>query len=296
MFGGGMPFTQGGGSPEKPQNQKRADDRTNFLPVTIRMLDTASEAAKTGDGEVRFHGSEASPGMLTVLVQIETVHANSGSMAEFTVCDGTGRIRAKIYAAEGEQEKIVSGLTAGMWVRFLGHFRSAPSPHLSVAVVRLLESADEISHHTIEVVHAALKCHQHNGIRFEAASTPPPKTVRPSADVDVPMGEPSTPEKPKTQERRDMEVDEELTQKLPGTAPVPAVEGAALRSAMLGLLQDLKAGGDEVGLTLQQILEAVEKKGAPVADGLKAVSQTMDTLVDEGETFTTIDDDHFGIL
>ncbi|OLP79399.1 Ankyrin repeat domain-containing protein 50, partial [Symbiodinium microadriaticum] len=82
MFGGGMPFTQGGGSPEKPQNQKRADDRTNFLPVTIRMLDTASEAAKTGDGEVRFHGSEASPGMLTVLVQIETVHANSGSMAE----------------------------------------------------------------------------------------------------------------------------------------------------------------------------------------------------------------------
>jgi len=292
MFGGGMSFSQGGGSPEKPQ--KRADDRTNFLPVTIRMLDTASEAAKTGDGEVRFHGNEASPAMLTLLAQIEAVHANSGSMAEFSVCDGTGRIRAKIYAAEGEQEKIVSGLAAGMWVRFLGHFRSAPSPHLSVSVVRLLESADEISHHTIEVVHAALKCHQHNGIRFEAASTPPPKTVKPSADV--PMGEPGTPEKPKTQERRDMEVDEELTQKLPGTAPVPAVEGAALRSAMLGLLQDLQADGDEVGMTLQQILEAVEKKGAPVADGLKAVSQTMDKLIDEGETFTTIDDEHFGIL
>eukprot|EP00439_Symbiodinium_sp_Y106_P013671 s3965_g1.t4 len=63
MFGGGMSFSQGGGSPEKPQ--KRADDRTNFLP------DTASEAAKTGDGEVRFHGNEASPAMLTLLAQIE---------------------------------------------------------------------------------------------------------------------------------------------------------------------------------------------------------------------------------
>ncbi|CAJ1350166.1 unnamed protein product [Effrenium voratum] len=158
MFSGFSMATQT--SPEKP---KRADDVSNLLPVTLRMLETAHEASKATDGELRFHGSETSPGLLMMLVQVETLHAKQDTMAEFTVCDATARLRARFFATDKTQEKALQSLAEGNWVKLFGQFRAAPSPHLSVSILREVKSADEISHHLIEVVHAALKSRQHNG-------------------------------------------------------------------------------------------------------------------------------------
>ncbi|CAJ1415526.1 unnamed protein product [Effrenium voratum] len=158
MFSGFSMATQT--SPEKP---KRADDVSNLLPVTLRMLETAHEASKSTEGELRFHGAETSPGLLMMLAQVETLHAKQDSMAEFTVCDATARLRARFFATDKTQEKAIQSVTEGNWVKLFGQFRAAPTPHFSVSILREVKSADEISHHLIEVVHAALKNRQHNG-------------------------------------------------------------------------------------------------------------------------------------
>mmetsp|Transcript_32444 Transcript_32444/g.61106 ORF Transcript_32444/g.61106 Transcript_32444/m.61106 type:complete len:293 (-) Transcript_32444:130-1008(-) len=289
MFGGGMTWASQNTSPEKPQ--KRADDQQNCLPVTVRMLEAAHEVAKTGDGELRFHGSDASPGILLLLAQVEAIHAHQSGMAEFTICDSTSRMRARLYVSDASQEKALQGLATGQWVRLLGHFRSAPSAHFSVSVMRPLESADEISYHSIEVVHAALKCAKRNGIPMEAQATPPPKAVR--QPMDEPMREASTPEKPTSQERQMMEVDSQLTQKLPGIQEAPALKDEGLQAAILEMLKVVRDGGSEEGLTAPEIFANLERSGSKVADGLDAVKIEVATLGKLGEIYETIDDFHF---
>eukprot|EP00438_Fugacium_kawagutii_P025101 Skav213450 [mRNA] locus=scaffold837:491291:499326:- [translate_table: standard] len=113
MFGG-MSFANGA-TQNTPERQRRPEDRTppvpcfdanfesaqmeNFLP------ESANEAAT--DGELHFHGSETSPSILLLLAQVEAIHAQQKNMAEFTVCDGTGTLRVRFFATDGEAQESV---------------------------------------------------------------------------------------------------------------------------------------------------------------------------------------------
>mmetsp|Transcript_3093 Transcript_3093/g.5399 ORF Transcript_3093/g.5399 Transcript_3093/m.5399 type:complete len:289 (-) Transcript_3093:140-1006(-) len=287
MFGGMSFATQSGATQNTPERQRRPEDRSNLLPVTVRLLESANEAAKTGDGELHFHGGETAPNILLLLAQVEAVHAQQKNMAEFTVCDGTGSLRVRFFATDGEaQEKALQSFSTGSWVKLFGQFRSAPTAHFSVSMLRPVKSADEISHHMIEVAHSALKCWQHNGYSGTDPSTPAPKIVK-SGEPDR-TSEPWTPEKPTAEAH--MEVDMEAA-KMP-TESVVLLEGSALRSALLELMK-VKAEEDDVGYSIPEVCSILEKKNKVTS---AAVEKLMHDLVDEGELFNSTDDEHFSLL
>jgi len=284
MFGGLSFATQTAATQNSPEKQRRGEDRTNLLPVTVRMLETANEAAKTGDGELRFHGSETSPSMLLLLAQVEAIHAQQKNMAEFTVCDGSGSLRVRFFATDGEsQEKAIQSVANGSWVKLFGHFRSVPTAHFSVSMLRPVKSADEVSHHIIEVAHSALKCWQYNGYSGSDPATPATKVVKPTE----PKTEAWTPEKSISQEAH-MEVDAEAA-KMPAEVPL---EGAALRSALMEVMK-AKAEVDEIGYSVPEARSILEKNNQV---SLEAVEKMMHELVDDGELFNSTDELHFSLL
>eukprot|EP00913_Durusdinium_trenchii_P024737 g23218.t1 len=269
LKGCGISFaTQGASQIASPDRQRRADDRTNMLPVTVRMLERngrvsqrkwrqapplnqeiAHAASKSnGDGELHFHGSETSPGMLLLVANVKAVHAQQTNMAEFTVEDGTGELRARFFATDGEAqeswtastEKAIQSFTVGSWVKLFGHFRSSPSPHFSVSILRPVKSADDVTHHLLEVAHSALKCAQQTGGLSADLTTPAPK---------LQSTEPWTPEKSTTPDAEPhMEVDAEgAKMPVPVSTQITVLEGVPLRSALMKILQAKAEQGDEVG-------------------------------------------------
>ncbi|CAK9049135.1 unnamed protein product [Durusdinium trenchii] len=288
MFGGISFATQGASQIASPDRQRRADDRTNMLPVTVRMLEIAHAASKSnGDGELHFHGSETSPGMLLLVANVKAVHAQQTNMAEFTVEDGTGELRARFFATDGEaQEKAIQSFTVGSWVKLFGHFRSSPSPHFSVSILRPVKSADDVTHHLLEVAHSALKCAQQTGGLSADLTTPAPK---------LQSTEPWTPEKSTTPDAEPhMEVDAEgAKMPVPVSTQITVLEGVPLRSALMKILQAKAEQGDEVGYSAPEAVQKLEKDNKVSLDSVKKM---LIQLVDEGELFNTTDDEHFAIL
>lgn len=275
MFGGGaifadsqgVPMSDAGGADAK---KPRQEEKMAVLPVFCSVI--AKAVAKSGgeDSEIRFFGTE--PGMLLLVGQVESISQNASSL-EFTLNDSTGRLKARYYK-QGSEETI----EVGKYVTIAGQIRTAPELHISVTAMRPVQTADEISYHMIEAAHAALKLQGGRVIEPLTPATPMPKRqptelssqVSPPKDaayaaVAAPLASVPT----------------------PASAPAKrGLEGPELQKAIASFVQK-RGEGSEEGVAIATICGQF----LPASD--KNVRSAIEELVDNGELFTTIDDDHF---
>merc|ERR1712113_800810 len=170
-----------------------------------------------------------------------------------------GRIKTRYYISD-TQPKELDSLESGRYVSMFGNVRTAPYPHFVATGLRLVQSADEISYHMIESAHSALKLQ--NGVICQTTSSPMKQAPHVAA----------VPEAPATK-----------------GVQTSQLEGAALREAIVALLRQ-EAESKPEGSAIDALLE--HAKPTPEDHVRSAIQQ----LVDDGEVFTTIDDDHFSCV
>jgi len=246
------------GSPTKAAKQ---EDRSSCLPTTIRALEIA---VQEGGDEFKVHGVEH--GMLCLVGLVESITKQAASM-ELSLSDGTGRIKARYYVTETPLKEL-DNIVAGRYISAFGNMRTSPAPHFVMTGMRLVQSADEISYHMIESAHAALKLKQ--GVispEFTAA-----QKVAPAATQLVGQ-------KPALA----------AAQPVSAAASQGALEPAALQTALLEFLKQQSESHPE-GVALQALYGHVE---STPTDNVRKV---LEKLVDDGEVFNTIDDEHFSVV
>ena len=210
--------------------------------------------------------------MVALVGAVEDVTRSVASM-EFTLNDGSGRVRARYFASESEQARL-SSLVAGSYVSVVGTVRTGPLA-ISVTCAQLLDCSDWVSHHLIEVAHTALRMRKTGSFADLATARR--------------LDDPLTPQKPVAS------VSAQHTPvasvQLEETARVKVSSGPILDSAsLLSLIQ--KEGGEEKpqGINIQFLVEHFGQ--SQESDVRSLVSK----LVEDGDVFNTIDSDHFNIL
>lgn len=258
----GIPSTAAA-TQEAGARKPRQEEKQTCLPVTVRMVEAAvGNRDESGEEGLRFHGTEH--GVLILVGLVEGWVRQSAS-AEFTVNDGTGRLKARYYSSGDLQD-----VGPGRYVSMFGQVRTAPVVHFAVAGMAAVESADEVSFHMIEVAHAALKL----GTSIADFTTPPPKkpVLRSAA-----LAEPATP---------NLEIPSAAATLETSPPKTLSLSGKPLRAAILGFLQAEGESRPE-GVDLAAVCAHVG--GTPASE----VTAILEGLVGEGDVFTTIDDEHF---
>lgn len=280
LFGGSTPAFGGSqtqGQAETPEKRERQEDKGNCLPVTVQVLNEVIEN-RTVDGDIRFHGQEV--GQVVLVAAVENLIKQPTSL-EFVANDGTGRMKVRHYVT-GEAK--FDSIEEGRYVSMIGLPRTSPVHHLSVLVLRPVQHADEISYHTIEVAHAFLKLRQVGFQRPKASvpqlETPQPKTNTTGADTQM------TPVKVEPAQM-DMiaAVKAEPAQTV---APPTALSGAATLAFMR---KECESRGDD-GMEIAEICMNFQAGGAS-SDQVRAV---VNSLIEQGEIFETIDEEHVACL
>jgi len=272
---------QGGQGARKP----RQEAKETCLPVTLRAIETALDRRGDSGEELRFYGV-AEPQMILVVAAVESM-ARQAAQLEVTLNDGTGRMKGRWFLAEpqeGELERIASGT----FVSLFGEVRASPVRHIAIKGMRPVESADEVSYHIIEAAHAALKL-QTRGSTKEREPATPAKTKEPSGSA-VAMASELTPEKapqaPMEVVQEEASAAEAAAKPAPRAAGPPS--GAELRSAVLKVLREPSMGPE--GLHLSEI---ASKAGGAGAAEVKAI---VSELLDDGELYNTITEEHFAAV
>jgi len=245
-------------SPQKPV-AKAAEEKYTCIPVTTK---TVSDAVTQMQGdELRIHSQEVHMVLLAGVVEGLVKQAAS---IEFVLNDSTGSLKIRQYITDsrGPAENLVDG----SYVTVVGNIRVAPQLHVSAQFVTCVESSDHVKYHIIESVHASLKL-RNTGVRDIAT---PQKIARPVSTFTTTAlaTDPVSVQKPSA-----------AVMTSPG-----AGSGDVLRSSVVAILQ--KAAGNELGLKASAISQQLPATEDDVKACLKA-------LVDAGEAFNTIDDDHF---
>uniref|UniRef100_A0A7S4SVV3 Replication protein A C-terminal domain-containing protein n=1 Tax=Alexandrium monilatum TaxID=311494 RepID=A0A7S4SVV3_9DINO len=252
---------------EAVAKKPRQEDRQTCLPVTVRAIERAVEQRADTGGELRFHGSE--PGVLLLVGLVEAMTKQAASI-EFSLNDGTGRIKARHYVSD-RQSSNLDALAPGCYVSAFGSVRTAPEVHLAVVGMGLVQSADEVSYHMIEAAYAALRLQK---VRVDPV-TPSPKKL---SDAPAELS-PQKAEKPAAAAE-------------PSACAAPVKEqlsGSALRKELLRFIQK-EGDGKPEGVSFPAVCNHVSSTPAD------EVSRALEKLVDAGEIFTTIDDGHFQCL
>jgi len=241
---------------QSPQKQQRQEDKQTCMPATCRLLFDA--VGKQGDEkELRLHGQEVANVVLVGVVE----ELSQGAMIEFTLNDGTGRLKVRHYQTIEKED----GLVAGRYVSVVGMPRLSPTLHISAMCLRPVTSADEVSYHTIEVAHVALT------MKRGGSRAPGPATSQPT--------QPAT-SQPDTQSKEAK------------PDPTPATNAVPTKSLRETVLEVLKREGESraEGVPLAVVSEQV--KGSIASE----VQAMLVELVNDGEAFNTIDDLHFSPL
>lgn len=272
------------GASQPPAKKQRPEENFTCLPVTIRQME-AAVAKRAGSGEdLKFFGME--PKELIIVAAVESI-VRQGTSLEMTVNDGTGRIKARYFVTDAQPAEL-DRIVPGRYISAFGGVRVAPAVHFAINGLRVVESADEVSYHMVEVAHSALRLQTAATTLSEekkaAAFESPKKPAAPAAEGGAFNSPPRT-------EAFDAPVDATPPPAPAPAAAVPAAKGAALsgpelRAAVLSTIQQSE-GAEGVAVS-----DLMAKFGATEANVRAAIAE----LVDSGDVFQTIDDDHFALL
>jgi len=267
-FGASQGFTMG--QTQTQEAKKRPDEKSTCLPVTIRVIENSiADAASTG-GELKVFGQE--PSMLILVAAVEEANKQSTSM-ELMLNDGTGRLKARYFVSDSLATKAMEEIVVGKYVHVFGNVRTAPMNHFAILGFRPVQSADEVSHHTIEVAHTYLKFQKESKdpVTPVKISQPTPATMEAPAAATENLSPPKVTEAPQAPQAP-QEVAPTITD---------------LRAAIFAYLEKESPSRGETGLPLAEIFKHFSSKTED------QVRSQLNELVEDGEVFTTIDDDHF---
>jgi len=246
-----------------PQKKAKEELKQQCVPVTARVI----ESLTAGDSseELHIHGQEVE--MVALFGVVELLSVGSASI-EFVVNDATGRVKVKHYMTENHQSS--QQVALGKYVHVVGSLRSNPTVHISAQFLDAVSSADAISYHMIEAGYAALKLSRS---KLEP-KTPYTKKINVDAKASMPLANASP-----------------ITTPLKEAKVLPTTMEGGLRPKMLAHLSreadpSIKPEGVSTTAVLKHFAEV------PSEDVLVCLKE----LVNDGEIFNTIDDDHFGAL
>lgn len=270
---------------EPAAKRPRAEEKQSVLAVTIRQMEVAvAKRADTGE-DLKFYGAE--PNTLVLVACVETV-AHQGTNFEMTLNDGSGRMKARYFSTDASPSDL-EAIKPGRYISCFGSVRTAPAVHFAVLNLRLVESADEVSYHTIEVAHSALRLQLLERQVEPAVAMTPSKTA---AAEGLPA---ASPEKPPTGAELAATPAEPASPSPTAQAPSPppkpaggaALSGADLRAALLGMMREVSS---PEGVNVDSMVA----KFSPVTEA--DVRAALEQLVGDGEIFGTIDDNHFAVV
>jgi len=261
---------QAGNSASAPNvagNRQQRDEKQACLAVTVKTIEAAVAERNDDSADLRIHGVE--PGMLMFVGLIESVSRKAASI-DFMFNDTTGRIQARYYITDAESA--LKGAEPGRYVSIAAAVRTEPALHLSVTCFKPVASADEVSCHFIECAHTALKLKASRHEK-ETEKRPPttPQRLQAAAPADV--------------------LDSTIKEKSQPAKAQPnlLLTGKALQQAIVELLQGQGAGPEGISISfLSDRLGA----GTPLAE----VRTAIEVLIDDGELYTTIDEDHVSLI
>jgi len=250
---------------QEPSKKQRQEEKHTLLPVSVSILETAiARTSEAESGGILIHGTE--PGMLLLVGAVEAWSRQAMSI-EFRINDATGRMKARYYVTD-KQSNEVEQIAAGQYVSIFGSVRTAPELHFAVAGMRPVRSVDEISYHMIEVAHSSFKL-QKGGMDPVTPELKKPVSSLHFDGTVVPQVARATTE--------------------PASPAKICLEGAALRSAVVGFLKSEGDGGPE-GVEFGTLCSHFQ----PVLPN--DLAKALENLVDAGDVFTTIDDEHYSCV
>lgn len=259
-----------------PQKAKRQEDKQTCVPITARIIESAIKTMESG--ELRIHGEE--PSMVLLVGQVESLVKQAASL-EFILNDSTGRVKARHFFPNQEARPEFDKLESGSYVSVVANVRTAPTVHLGVQFMTIVQSADEISYHMIEAAHAAVKLQQTS----KDPATPARPVASPmTAGSQGPSFSPDVAMSPAKEVKETVNV-----------APVPMsfasakvkLAGDELKNAIIEILRKEGPASGDAGVGMAQVGAGLS--ATPSAD----IKACLTGLLDEGEVYTTIDDDHF---
>jgi len=228
--------------------------------------------------EVLIHGVEAS---IVHIVGVVEALVQQAAMTEFTINDASGRMKVRYYTSSGPGSVDISGLSAGRYVSVVGNLRTTPSAHISAMGLQAVTGADEVSYHMIEVAHAALRLR--NPTKAPAMSAAEPITPA-KQGLGLGLGGVASTVSP-------MKVEAPVAMNASAGMQTPVK--VDLRDSVVNALRAVQDSAGEEGISAAGLVSRLA--GVDAASSAK-VREILAQLVDEGDVFTTIDDDHFAIV
>ncbi|XP_050127491.1 replication protein A 32 kDa subunit A-like [Malus sylvestris] len=142
--------TQFGDSTPSPAKRRETH---GLVPVTVKQI---SEAHQSGDEKSNFVISGADVANVSVVGMVFD-KAERNTDVDFTVDDGTGRIKCRRWVNENFDSREMQEIEDGIYVRVNGHLKVFQGVRLIVAFsVRPVKNFDEVAFHFIECIHTHL--------------------------------------------------------------------------------------------------------------------------------------------
>mmetsp|Transcript_75495 Transcript_75495/g.196831 ORF Transcript_75495/g.196831 Transcript_75495/m.196831 type:complete len:287 (+) Transcript_75495:104-964(+) len=265
--------------PGGDRTRPRGEEKQTSLPVTIRSIENALQAE--GE-EVSFFGSQ--PELLILVAAIESVQKHPNNL-DLVVSDATGRLRVRQFLSGDADDAQHEGVQAGRYVHMFGQVRAKPEPHFVAQGIRPVKTADEVSYHTIEAAHAALKLQRGPAAAAAPAQATPVKAqAPPGTELQAPALTP--PKEPVAAGVPAAGLLSAAAASPPATV-AHVLSGASLRAAMMEFLTKTAESNGDVGCSRSDVCVHFKTSSEVEVNGLLA------EMVADGDAFTTIDDNHF---
>jgi replication factor A2 len=276
MFGSSQGFGYDAVAAPTQEAPKRAkqEEKQTCIPVTVRILQDA--VARHADSqEILIHGTEAS---IVHIVGVVEALVEQTAMTEFQINDGSGRMKVRHYASSGSAS---SGLVVGRYVSVVGNVRTSPAAHVSAMSMQAVMGGDEVSYHMIEVAHAALKLRNPTTVASVGASVAASDPITPGKQMGLGLSNTTMSPAKVEEPPRVMAAPMDMQMSTPPKGD--------LRTSVLDVLRQVQESAGEEGFGLANIAARLQVSSDKVKD-------VLSKLVDEGDVFTTIDDDHFAVI
>merc|ERR1719353_1449323 len=117
---------------QTPEKRGRQEDKQTCTAATVRLLLEGQKAAEQESKELQLHGVDV---VNVTLVGVVEGLVRQATMLEFTLNDGSGRVKVRHYKNDSsDSEK--DALAAGQYASVVGSLRSSPAVHISALSLR----------------------------------------------------------------------------------------------------------------------------------------------------------------
>ena len=259
--GGGGGYTNNAGtSPESNQQNKgtrKSYDEQTLIPVSIHMA-LGGQLDSSGDGGLMLQDGRKIAS-IQIVAAVRSVNAQTTNVM-YELEDGTGLIEAKQWLDDNDcsalQEIRNSCMQEHKYLKVIGQIKDYEGNKVLVAnSVRPLSTANELTHHMLQVVYSAEKAKRQSSI------VAPPSMMM-NSGIGFGFG---------------------------SSAPIAQTTGGGGDSIKEQVLDFIKSNddGSEAGVNVQQCFKMMSSH--PESE----IRSVIESLSEEGHVYSTISEDHY---